>query len=48
MDELGSVVAFETITGAGHNDTTQVGGRPYFERIGRFLDEVTPPSGLPR
>ena len=33
---------FETIEGAGHNDTTLVGGRPYFERIGRFLDEVAP------
>jgi fermentation-respiration switch protein FrsA (DUF1100 family) len=35
--------AFETIRGAGHNDTVQVGGHPYFERIRRFLDEVTPP-----
>jgi fermentation-respiration switch protein FrsA (DUF1100 family) len=35
--------AFETIHGAGHNDTIQVGGHPYFERIRRFLDEVTPP-----
>ena len=35
--------AFETIHGAGHNDTIQVGGRPYFERIHRFLDEVAPP-----
>ena len=34
--------AFETIPGAGHNDTVQVGGRAYFERIGRFLDEVAP------
>ncbi len=34
--------AFETIEGAGHNDTTMVGGRPYFERIGRFLDTVAP------
>lgn len=34
--------AFETIPGAGHNDTVQKGGRPYFERIGRFLDEVAP------
>lgn len=32
--------AFETIHGAGHNDLTQVGGRPYFERIGKFLDET--------
>jgi fermentation-respiration switch protein FrsA (DUF1100 family) len=35
--------AFETIHGAGHNDTVEVGGRPYFERIRRFLDEVAPP-----
>lgn len=34
--------AFETIHGAGHNDTVLVGGRPYFERIRRFLDEVAP------
>ena len=34
--------AFEVIPGARHNDTTFVGGRPYFERIGRFLDEVAP------
>jgi fermentation-respiration switch protein FrsA (DUF1100 family) len=34
--------AFETIAGAGHNDTIEVGGRPYFERIQRFLDEVAP------
>ena len=33
---------FETISGAGHNDTTQVGGRAYFARIRRFLDEVAP------
>jgi len=34
--------AFESIRGAGHNDTVEVGGRPYFARIGRFLDEVAP------
>jgi pimeloyl-ACP methyl ester carboxylesterase len=34
--------AFETIRGAGHNDTVEIGGRPYFERIRRFLDEVAP------
>ncbi len=34
--------AFETIPGAGHNDTTLVGGRPYFERIRRFLNQVAP------
>jgi pimeloyl-ACP methyl ester carboxylesterase len=33
---------FETIHGAGHNDLTQVGGRPYFKRIQLFLDEVVP------
>jgi len=33
---------FETIRGAGHNDTVEVGGRGYFERIRRFLDEVAP------
>jgi fermentation-respiration switch protein FrsA (DUF1100 family) len=33
---------FETIRGAGHNDTVEVGGRAYFERIRRFLDEVAP------
>jgi pimeloyl-ACP methyl ester carboxylesterase len=33
---------FETISGAGHNDTVQVGGRPYFARIAQFLDEVAP------
>ncbi len=36
--------AFETIRGAGHNDLTQVGGRPYFERIRDFLEEVAPTS----
>jgi fermentation-respiration switch protein FrsA (DUF1100 family) len=34
--------AFETIRGAGHNDTTLVGGPPYFARIGRFLEQVAP------
>jgi pimeloyl-ACP methyl ester carboxylesterase len=34
--------AFETLRGARHNDTVEVGGRAYFERIGRFLDEVAP------
>ena len=33
---------FETLHGAGHNNTVLVGGRPYFERIRRFLDEVAP------
>jgi fermentation-respiration switch protein FrsA (DUF1100 family) len=34
--------AFETILAASHNDTVEVGGRPYFARIGQFLDEVAP------
>ena len=34
--------SFETIAGAGHNDTTMVGGRAYFQRIGDFLREVAP------
>ena len=34
--------AFETIVGAGHNDTTLVGGRSYFERIRRFLERFAP------
>jgi hypothetical protein len=34
--------AFETIAGAGHNDTVEVGGRAYFARIRRFLDAVAP------
>jgi fermentation-respiration switch protein FrsA (DUF1100 family) len=33
---------FEVITGAGHNDTVQVGGDAYLAQIGRFLDEVAP------
>ncbi len=40
--------AFETLRGAGHNDTVEVGGRAYFERIGRFLDEVAPCSEVRR
>ncbi len=36
--------SFERIMDAGHNDTMQVGGRAYFQRIGAFLDEVAPPS----
>jgi len=34
--------AFEWIRNAGHNDTVQVGGRRYFARLGRFLDQVAP------
>ncbi len=34
--------AFETLEGAGHNNTTLVGGRPYFQRIERFLNEFAP------
>jgi fermentation-respiration switch protein FrsA (DUF1100 family) len=33
---------FETIAGAGHNDTTWVGGAAYFQQIRRFLDQVAP------
>ena len=29
--------SFHTLTGAGHNDTVQVGGRPYFDVIRAFL-----------
>jgi fermentation-respiration switch protein FrsA (DUF1100 family) len=34
--------AFETIAGAGHNDTVEVGGKAYFDRIRRFIDQVAP------
>ncbi len=34
--------AFWVIRTAGHNDTILVGGRAYFERFQRFLDEVAP------
>jgi pimeloyl-ACP methyl ester carboxylesterase len=34
--------AFETIRGAGHNDLAQVGGRRYFDRIRKFIEEVAP------
>ncbi len=33
---------FESIDGAGHNDTVVVGGNAYFAKIGAFLDEVAP------
>ena len=33
---------FEVIEGAGHNDTIEIGGSAYFERIRLFLDEVAP------
>ena len=36
--------AFETLASAGHNDTVEVGGAPYFARISAFLDEVAPTS----
>lgn len=35
--------AFETLRGANHNDTVQVGGEAYFRRIGAFLDHVAQP-----
>jgi fermentation-respiration switch protein FrsA (DUF1100 family) len=34
--------SFETIPGAGHNDTTEFGGKRYFRRIREFLDQVAP------
>ena len=34
--------SFERIAGAGHNDTVEVGGRAYFDRIRRFIDQVAP------
>lgn len=36
--------SFETIRGAGHNDTTLIGGAPYFARIGSFLDAAALPA----
>lgn len=37
---------FYTIEGADHNDTYLVGGRPYFEALRRFVNEVPPgPAG---
>lgn len=35
--------SFETLVGAGHNDTLLVGGAAYFARIRGFLDERAPP-----
>jgi pimeloyl-ACP methyl ester carboxylesterase len=37
--------SFEVIEGAGHNDTVEIGGEAYFERIRHFLDDVAPPGG---
>jgi len=37
--------SFETLAGAGHNDTLEIGGPAYFARIARFLDEVAPEAG---
>lgn len=34
---------FQALAGAGHNDTVQVGGRVYLERIRSFSDRVAPP-----
>jgi len=34
--------AFETLKGAGHNDTLQSGGAPYLARIHAFIDRVAP------
>jgi fermentation-respiration switch protein FrsA (DUF1100 family) len=33
---------FETLLGAGHNDTILVGGQAYLAHLQRFLDEVAP------
>jgi fermentation-respiration switch protein FrsA (DUF1100 family) len=35
---------YYVIAGAGHNDTTLAGGRPYLEAWKRFLDETVPPA----
>jgi fermentation-respiration switch protein FrsA (DUF1100 family) len=32
---------FYRVSGAGHNDVTMVGGRPYFQRIIQFITRVT-------
>ncbi len=42
FERAGEPKAFETLVGAGHNDTVGVGGARYFERIGEFLAEVAP------
>ncbi len=34
--------AFETVSGAGHNDVVQVGGAAYVERLRAFLDRLEP------
>ncbi len=34
--------AFETLPGAGHNDTVERGGRAYLRRIADFLEQVAP------
>jgi fermentation-respiration switch protein FrsA (DUF1100 family) len=36
---------FETIHGAGHNDTVEVGGRPYLERLRAFAVEAAARDG---
>ncbi|MGI9591024.1 MAG: alpha/beta hydrolase [Myxococcota bacterium] len=33
---------FEIIAGAGHNDTLEIGGPAYFDRIAAFLEQVVP------
>jgi len=42
FDLAPSPKVFETLRGAGHNDTVERGGRAYLARIGTFLDEVAP------
>ena len=34
--------SWTSLANAGHNDTVELGGRAYLERIGAFLDEVAP------
>lgn len=34
--------SFYLVPGADHNDLYHVGGKPYFQRIKRFIDEVVP------
>jgi fermentation-respiration switch protein FrsA (DUF1100 family) len=38
---------FYAIAGAGHNDTAEVGGKPYFDAFVRFCLECTGGAGLP-
>jgi hypothetical protein len=33
--------SFYVVEGAHHNDLYQVGGKPYFQRLRRFVEDVT-------